>query len=423
MGKLSLPNWFWVICLLALGLAGCELTRSDDTGGDIAQPVPSVVIQETIVTPEGQEEFAPPQAAQTGNAIIRTQPNDQQINPGDTTTVEVRLVSVTNLVGADVELRFDPAILQVQDADSNASGVQIQPGDFLAANFVVTNSADNATGIIRYALTQLAPTPPVSGEGLLFLVTFQGAGQGVSDLIFSTVQLANSEFQEIATTSEAGRITVGQVTITLTPSPSPTVVGASPTPVTPTPTITPGVTVIPSPIVETPTATPPAPTATVVIPTPTPLPPTITPPLANLPFDLPPGGTLGYCYRVQRGETIYSLAQRFGYPPQVINMVNDLHPPGDTYENQVLFIPTELGRGPNFYRIEAGNTLTSIADGCRLTAAVLARANGIGENDLIGAGQILRLPIPPFPPPSRYPYPLPIVPVPAPPGCCPPPHR
>jgi LysM repeat protein len=423
MGKLSLPNWFWVICLLAFGLAGCELTRTDDSSGDIAQPVPSVVIPETAVVPQGEAEFAPPEAAQAANAIIRPQPPEQQINVGDTATVEIRLADVTNLVGADVELRFDPAILQVQDADPNANGVQIQPGDFLAANFVVTNNADNSTGIIRYALTQLAPTPPVSGEGLLFRVTFQGVAQGVSDLIFSTVQLANSDFQEIPTTSETGRVIVGQVTITLTPSP--TVVGASPTPVTPTPTVPPGVTVTPGPTVETPTPTAsPIPTTTVVIPTPPPPPPpTPIPPLANLPFDLPPGGTLGFCYRVQPGENIYSLAQKFGYPPQVINVVNDLHPPGHTYVHQVLFIPTQLGHGPNFYEIQTGDTLTSIADQCRLTAAVLAKANGIDENDLIGAGQILRIPIPPFPPPSRYPYPLPIVPVPGPPGCCPPPHR
>jgi LysM repeat protein len=115
-----------------------------------------------------------------------------------------------------------------------------------------------------------------------------------------------------------------------------------------------------------------------------------------------------------------SISQRFGVPPQIINVVNDLFPPGHVFTHQVLFIPTILGHGPNFYQIQPGDTLTSIADRCRLTPEVIARANGIEEDDLIAAGQLLLLTIPPFPPPSRYPYPLPIVPL-----CCPPPgpHR
>ena len=413
MRRSGFPIWLLVISLLVL--TSCELQRSDDSAGDIAQPVPSVVIT------QAQEGFTPPEggAAQTGNAIIRLQPNAQQIEVGAILPVEVRLANVTNLVGADVELRFNPAVLQVQDADPNAAGIQVQPGDFLAANFVVMNSADNTTGIIRYALTQLAPTPPVSGEGRLFLVTFQGVAQGVSDLTFSTVQLANSEFQEIPTTPENGQITVGQGGAIPTASPTPPIIAETltPTPLLPTPTTIPGATDTPIPTVQPPTPVP----TDVLPPTPTlvptvPPPPTATPPMANLPYDLPPGGTLGFCYRVQPGENMLTVSNKFGVPPQNINIVNDLYPPGHTYIHQVLFSPTIMGHGPNFYQIQPGDTLTSIADQCRLTPKVIAKANGIDENDLIGAGQILLLPIPPYPPPSRYPYPLPIVPL-----CCPPP--
>src|SRR5262245_46354181 len=150
MRRSGFPSWLLVMCLLVL--TSCELQRSDDSAGDIAQPVPSVVIT------QAQEGFTPPEAGavQTGDAIIRLQPNAQQIEVGATLPVEVRLANVTNLVGADVELRFNPAVLQVQDADPNTAGIQIQPGDFLAANLVVTNHADNTTSTIRYAMTQSA---------------------------------------------------------------------------------------------------------------------------------------------------------------------------------------------------------------------------------------------------------------------------
>ena len=47
--------------------------------------------------------------------------------------------------------------------------------------------------------------------------------------------------------------------------------------------------------------------------------------------EIPPGATMGQCYRVQPGDTLYSLAQHFGTDPQFISLANDLYPPGNIY--------------------------------------------------------------------------------------------
>ena len=64
--------------------------------------------------------------------------------------------------------KFDPAVLEVVDANPAQDGVQIVPGSFLKPDFVVRSLADNAAGTIWYASTQVSPTLPVSGTGVLF---------------------------------------------------------------------------------------------------------------------------------------------------------------------------------------------------------------------------------------------------------------
>ena len=188
---------------------------------------------------------------------------------------------------------------------------------------------------------------------------------------------------------------------TPTPTPTQAIVAQATSTVTPTPTET-----------STPTPT--------LTPTPTNTPtPTLTPTPSPTPRPAPPGATLGFCYRVQRGETIFSLAEKFDTSPYAINLVNDLFPPNLVYTYQILFIPTVLGRGPNFYIVQEGDTLTSIAEQCRLSASTIAGVNHLDLNVTLREGDAIDIPIPPFPPPAQFSYPkgpLPLVPYP--PSCC-----
>jgi len=346
------------------------------------------------------DKFSPP--AQAG-AVIRLEPPTRQLNVGDTTNVEVRIDNAQNLIGAAVQIQFNPTILQVQDVDSSKEGVQIQPGNFPVFDFIARNVVTNTTGIIDYVTIDVAPLQPANGNGLFATITFQAVAQGISDLTFIQAIPVDSAGRPVPVTTQPGQIIVnlGGPTSTPTNTPLPGQATATftpiPLPITPTPTPTPTPLFTPIP---TPTFTPVLPTAT---PTSTPPPPTNTP----LPPQvvIPAGATVGFCYRVQLGESVYSLGQKFGIEPSFINLVNDLHPPGHIYPQKILFMPTQYGTGPNITMVQSGDTLASIAEQCQLDVEVLAFVNKLTPDANLAQIPALIIPRPPFAPPSRYPYP------------------
>jgi LysM repeat protein len=309
---------------------------------------------------------------------------------------------VTNLTAADLKMQFNPTVLQVVDADAGSAGVQIQPGNFPAPDLIVTNIVTNTSGVLQYALVQLPPTEPKNGGGVLATVNFQAIGEGVSPLTFAT-QLANNDGQEIPARFEFGQIIVtvgGPATVQPTPLQTATL---SPTQVpepSPTFTVAP---LTPPPSLATATPLPP-PARPTPLPAPIP-PPGPVPSPAPLLTQLPPGATLGFCYRVQPGDTLDQLAVLNNTSQQAIQIANDLTPPYYIFEQQALFIPISFGSGPNFYQIQAGDTLTTLAETCHLPVAFIAWVNHIGQNDFLVPGHYIEIPIPPFPPPSRYPHP------------------
>ena len=346
------------------------------------------------------EEFSPPAqataaqaeapAAQVG-AVIRLEPATRQLNVGDTQAVEVRIDNIANLFAASFQLQFNPAVLQVQDTDPNREGVQIQPGNFPTPDFVAVNLATNTIGVIQYAVTGIDPTEPITGSGLMATIIFQAVGQGSSDLVFTQAIPVSKAAQLIPITRQPGQIIVNlggpTSTPTITPLPGQATATFTPIPVPITPSPTP--TFTPVPPTATPTPIPPPPTNT-------PLPPQVV---------IPPGATVGFCYRVQLGESVYSLGQKFGIEPSFINLVNDLHPPGHIYPQKILFMPTQYGTGPNVYMVQPGDTLASIAEQCQLKVEVLAFVNKLTPDANLAQIPALIIPRPPFAPPSRYPYP------------------
>jgi hypothetical protein len=120
---------------------------------------------------------------ETAGTVVKVVPASGSYGVGGQIQVEIRIVDVQDLYGADVKLAFDPALLQVVDADPNIPGVQITPrDDLLSPDFVIKNEADNQAGTVWYAVTQLNPTPPASGTGALFSFTFSVVGSGTANL-------------------------------------------------------------------------------------------------------------------------------------------------------------------------------------------------------------------------------------------------
>ncbi|MEW5957774.1 MAG: LysM peptidoglycan-binding domain-containing protein [Chloroflexota bacterium] len=425
MNRLPLLNRLLAVTALLISLAACnlELPRTDRSG-EIS--VPAEFVPTAIAATQ----------AETG-PVIRLEPASQQLNVGNITNVDILIDNITDLFAVSFELSFEPTVLQVRDADPAQDGIQIELGNFLSPDFVAENKADNASGHIFFALTEVGTSPPASGSGRLATINFEAVAQGGSQLTFSEVKLVrvtSGGVEQIPVTVQHGQIVVGQPTGQPTATPTATATATStlqpgqntPTPTSTPQTATPALTFTPSPT-PTPTSLP------TFTPTPTPV------PLADIPeLNIPATATEGFCYRVQEGETLYSLGQKFGVDAGYLNLVNDLNPSGYVYLHQALFIPTVPGSGPNVYRVKIGDTLVKIADDCHLPVDFLAQVNRIkietplylkqGETALLKDGTLyttpadevilerLFIPLPPFAPPSRYPYPGSVAP-PIPPGC------
>ncbi len=109
---------------------------------------------------------------------------------------------------------------------------------------------------------------------------------------------------------------------------------------------------------------------------------------------VPTGGSTGgpRTYVVQRGDNLFRIAQRFGTTVTAIQAANGLT--GTTiYVGQTLIIPTGGGTGtPRTYVVQRGDYLNLIARKFGVSTSLLAQVNKISNPTLIFPGQVLIIP-------------------------------
>lgn len=107
-----------------------------------------------------------------GAATLTLSPSSGSYSVSQTFKVNITLNTGGAAVdGVDIfHLRFDPKVLQVQDANGSASGTQIQPGTiFPTYNY---NSTDNSTGSITMSGLDVGGQG-YSGTGVFAIITFK----------------------------------------------------------------------------------------------------------------------------------------------------------------------------------------------------------------------------------------------------------
>ena len=143
----------------------------------------------------------------------------------------------------------------------------------------------------------------------------------------------------------------------------------------------------PQPIPAATSAPTPVPAATtapapVIVPTPE---PTVAPQALAAPTT----------YTVQPGDWVYNIARKFGVHPNSIIEANGLRPPYSLHVGQTLTIPaggTLPGDGGNVYIVKPGDTLYSIARRYGKTVTAIADANHLVSIHFIFVGQRLVIP-------------------------------
>lgn len=348
-----------VIGLLALVLsvAGCARARVSDPA-----EIPSIsVVPASAAAAEAPQPESEPLTAAQISTVVSLDPSTTPVGVGETAVVNIRIQNVNNLFGADVRLKYDPAIIEVVDANTLVPGTQISSGDFPdisgGRGFVAQNTVNPYEGTIGYAMTLLSPADPVSGSGTLASITLRGKVPGSSNINFTSVLLSDASANQIPANRTGGSITV-------TGAPAPTA----------TPTLAP-------------TKTPP--------PGPTPTP------------------SLKQCiYTVKTGDTLFSIARQYGTTVSDIAQANGITNVNQIYVGQKIVIPNcEPGVQPPppgqcfTYVVKNGDTLFSLAQRFSTTVSDIALQNNIVNPSLIFVGQQLTIcpkgTVPPPPPPAE----------------------
>lgn len=102
------------------------------------------------------------------------------------------------------------------------------------------------------------------------------------------------------------------------------------------------------------------------------------------------GGT----YTVVSGDTLSSIAAKFGTSWQTLQALNNLPDPNKIYPGEVLKVPGGAAPTPpsvTSYTVQSGDTLSGIAAKFGTSWQHLAQINGLANPNLIYPGQVLRI--------------------------------
>lgn len=179
-------------------------------------PAGSYLVTATATDPTGQNFLAC--SAQTTAQVLASQPGVVvRVVPAALTmsqcvvsqTSTIAIENVSELRAIDLDIRFDPAVVQVVDADPGEAGVQVRPlGPFGSSSaFVAVHQVDNEAGRIQFVAT-LVGSGLVNGNAGLIAIDWEPVEPGTSQIQVEKALLAGNDGQPISTGVEHGAITV-----------------------------------------------------------------------------------------------------------------------------------------------------------------------------------------------------------------------
>ncbi len=92
-------------------------------------------------------------------------------------------------------------------------------------------------------------------------------------------------------------------------------------------------------------------------------------------------------HTVSKGDTLYSVSNRYRLPMRDIAILNHMKPPFKLYEGQRLRLPP-----PREYKVQQGDTLYGVSRMFNVNSSEVAKMNNIRSPYILRQGQVLRLP-------------------------------
>lgn len=96
-------------------------------------------------------------------------------------------------------------------------------------------------------------------------------------------------------------------------------------------------------------------------------------------------------YTVQSGDTLSSIASKFGTSYQALASLNGISNPNLIYVGQALRVNGSASTGSVYYTVRAGDNLSAIASRYGTSYQSIASLNGLANPNLIYAGQTLKI--------------------------------
>jgi hypothetical protein len=112
----------------------------------------------------------------------------------------------------------------------------------------------------------------------------------------------------------------------------------------------------------------------------------------------------GFYYTVQQGDTLYSIATRYGSTLYAISVANNIVNPNLIYSGSLLWIPTAVPAHPiepppppdpncrYFHSVTWGDTMLRLGRYYNVSPWAIGQANGIYNLNIIYRGQTLCIP-------------------------------
>jgi len=135
---------------------------------------------------------------------------DLEIPLNERVEVPVEVRDVSELYAVDLTIRFDPAVLQVEDANPDQAGIQPGLATFLDAGMTLFNEVDNESGTVRFVMSQINPSEGKSGNGNLLVLYFVGKQAGTSSVSVEAVEFANRFGEAIPVSGVDAQIVVSE---------------------------------------------------------------------------------------------------------------------------------------------------------------------------------------------------------------------